>query len=64
MSDYVVVAPTFSGKLSFMKEGSLSECRKYIRDRMRSNQPTHFCYVIRNTDRAINNFKKRHKIES
>lgn len=58
--DHLVVAPTINGKLLIMKEGTRSECKTYIRRRVRNNRPTHFCYIIRNTEKAIERFKKKH----
>lgn len=50
---HLVVAPTTTGKMSTMFSGSAYQCRRFIRIRVRNNLPTHFCYVVTNTIRAV-----------
>lgn len=59
---HLVVAPTISRRMSVMKEGTRSQCLTYIKQRVRQNMPTHFCYIVRDTFRAIDNFKRRHDL--
>lgn len=54
-----VVAPTVTGSISVMKSGTRSQCETYIRQRIRQNLPTHFCYVIGSSQRAWDMFRKR-----
>lgn len=56
---HLVVAPTTTGRLSEMFSGSRAGAQQYIRQRVRNGQPTHFCYVVSNTFRAVDNLKRR-----
>lgn len=56
---YLVIANTVSNKLTIMFTGSRSQCNKFVKDRAASYQPTHFCHVVKNSDRAIRSLKKR-----
>lgn len=59
MIPYQVVAPTTTGRIQVMKTGTRSQCLTYIRQRVRQNMPTHFCYVIRDSWVAFERFKRR-----
>jgi len=39
--------------------GAKHQCRRYINLMMRDSKPTHFLSIVKNTDRAITNFKRR-----
>ena len=59
----VVAIAALARRLEIMKEGTRSQCQTFIRRRVRNNQPTHFCYIIRNTRRAVDRFKENHLVD-
>ena len=61
--NYVIAAPTIGGRLSIMFTGTRYECQRYVRNRVRLGLPTHFCYMARDTYRALSALAKRLGIE-
>lgn len=55
---HVVMAVTTNG-LGVKHEGSRSNCHTWIRHMAKAGAPTHFYYVIRNTDRAAMMLRNR-----
>jgi hypothetical protein len=60
--DYAVIAPTTTGGLSIMFEGTKAECSKFLRDSRKAGRHTGSYYIIRNTLRRVTAFKKEHSL--
>ena len=61
--DYAVVAPTTTGRLSVMFEGSKAECSRWLRhQRAAGHYHTGSYHIVRNTLKRIGSFKKEHSL--
>lgn len=56
---YAVYSANSNETVSTMKTGTQGECRTFVRNRIRSGQPTHFLHVGRNTNEAARRFRRR-----
>jgi hypothetical protein len=58
-SDHLVIARNMGDNLCVLFDGTRYDCEKYIKTRIRNNQPTHFCHIIKNTHRSLKRLKNK-----
>lgn len=59
---HLVVAVHHNGQLSTMFCGTRSKCQTFIIQRVRQSLPTHFCYIVKNSEIGLKRFKKGLKL--
>lgn len=59
MNTHVVLTTNIAGTFTAMCGGSRAQCLAYVRRRSARGEPTHFCHVVTDSDRARDGLRKR-----